>query len=106
MVSGTWSSTSGATPTTLTLKPDGTFTERGLPADAGETSTLNIPADGTGGWHIDALPGEARGVVFEFSPKVFMELLVERVGSTAVMYYDMGDPDAGVSGQYEFTKLR
>ncbi len=35
-----------------------------------------------------------------------MELLVERVGSTAVIYYDMGDPDAGVSGQYEFTKLR
>lgn len=49
MVSGTWSSRSGATPTTLTLKPDGTFTERGLPADGGETSTLNIPADGTGG---------------------------------------------------------
>jgi hypothetical protein len=35
-----------------------------------------------------------------------MELLVERLGSTVVMYYDKGDPDRSVSGQYQFTVIR
>lgn len=100
MMIGTWRSPSGAV---LTLRSDGTFASRGLSASAGESSTENIPAEGTGEWHVGPVPAEPAGVIFDFSPKVFMELLVERVGSSVVMYFDEGDPDEGVTGQYQFT---
>ncbi len=45
-------------------------------------------------------------MIFDFSPTVQMVLLVERYRSTVIMYYDKGDPDQGVTGQYQFTKLR
>lgn len=98
---GTWKSASGAV---LRLNPDGTFASQGLSARAGESSTLNIPPSGTGRWHVGPVPEEPPGVVFAFARNVQMELLVERVGPALVMYYDKGDPDEGVSGQYQFTK--
>ncbi|HET9898140.1 MAG TPA: hypothetical protein VFQ44_24690 [Streptosporangiaceae bacterium] len=100
-VIGTWKSPSGAV---LRLNPDGTFTARGLPASAGESSTLNIPPSGGGHWHVGPVPAEPPGVVFDFSRTVSMELLAERVGSAVVLYYDLGDPDEGSSGQYQFRK--
>jgi hypothetical protein len=103
MVIGTWSSASRAT---LTLNADGTFTARGLPANAGESSYGTVPSQGSGRWHVGPVPAEPPGVIFDFSPAVQMELLVEREGSALIMYYDKGDPDEGVSGQYQFTKLR
>lgn len=106
IMTGTWRSASGAV---LTLRPDGTFTERGLPTNAGEGSSLNIPAEGDGRWDVGP-KGVSAGVTFDFAPsfsmKVQMVLLVERVGSMVVMYYDQGDPDEGVSGQYQFTMVR
>jgi len=39
-------------------------------------------------------------VIFDFSPTVQMVLLVERYRSTVIVYYDKGDPDQGVTGQY------
>lgn len=51
--------------------------------------------------------GSLQGLVFSFSARVQMELLVERIGSSSVvMYYDKGDPDQGTTGQYQFTKTR
>lgn len=105
LVMGTWR---GATGAVLVLRPDGTFTERGLASDAGESSTLNIPASGSGRWSIGPQSGSA-GVTFDFAPsfslRVQMVLLVERVGSSVVMYYDKGDPDQGVTGQYQFARV-
>lgn len=43
-------------------------------------------------------------MVFDFSATVQMELLVESDGSSLIMYYDKGDPDQGVTGQYQFAK--
>jgi hypothetical protein len=105
MVIGTWRSSSGAV---LVLRPDGTFTARGVPGNAGESSTLNIPADGSGRWSVGPHSGSV-GVTFDYAPsfslRVQMVLLVERLGSSVVMYYDKGDPDQGVTGQYQFTKV-
>ncbi len=102
MVVGTWRNNSGAT---LTLRSDGAFTARGLPAHAGETSYGTVPHQGSGRWHLGPVPAEPPGVIFDFSPKVQMELLVERLGPAVVMYYHKGDPDEGVPGQYQFTKV-
>jgi hypothetical protein len=100
MMIGTWQSASGAV---ITLRPDGTFTARGLPANAGESAYGTVPS---GSWRVGPVHAEPSGVIFDFSPAVQMELLVERVSSRVSMYYDKGDPDEGVSGQYQFTKLR
>jgi hypothetical protein len=79
---------------------------RGLPANAGESSYGTVPSQGSGRWRVGPVPAEPSGVIFDFSPAVQMELLVERVSSRVSMYYDKGDPDEGVSGQYQFTKSR
>jgi hypothetical protein len=100
---GTWRSSSGAL---LILRPDGSFSARGLLPDAGESSYGTVPMECSGRWHVGPVPTEPPGVVFDFSPKVHMELLVDRLESTVVMYYDKGDPDEGVSGQYQFTIVR
>lgn len=79
MMVGAWRSSSGAV---TTLHPDGTFTERGLPSNAGVSSTLNIPADGSGMWRIGP-PGQPAGVTFDFVPSaepMVIVLLVERLG--------------------------
>jgi hypothetical protein len=102
MVIGTWRSATGAV---LLLRPDGTFTGRSLPADFGASPSA-VPSSGSGHWHVGPVPAEPAGVVFNFSKKLWVELLVERMGSMVVMYYDKGDPDEGVSGQYQFTKTQ
>lgn len=99
MIVGTWKRLSGAM---LRLKPDGTFAAQGLPPSVGESSTLNIPPSGQGRWHVGPVPAEPSGVVFDFSRTVQMGFLAERIGSTSVLVYDKGDPDEGVSGQYQF----
>jgi hypothetical protein len=103
MMIGTWRSSSGAL---LILQPDGSFSAPRLLPDAGEPSYGTVPIEGSGRWHVGPVSAEPPGVVFDFSLKVQMELLVERLESTVVMYYDKGDPDKGVSGQYQFSMVR
>jgi hypothetical protein len=102
MMIGTWRDPSGAT---LTLNSDGTFLARALPADAGESSYGEVPSQGSGRWRVGSVPAEPAGVIFNFSARVQMELLVERVGSKVIMYFDKGDPDEGTTGQDQFTKI-
>jgi hypothetical protein len=102
MMIGTWRSPSGAV---LTLKSNGIFTARALPADFGASPIGSMPSSGDGVWHIGPVPTEPPGVVFNFSKKLWVELFVEHVGSTVVMYFDKGDPDEGATGQYQFTRM-
>ncbi len=102
MVTGTWR---GATGAVLVLRPDGTFTARALPSDFGGTPGW-APAQGSGTWHLP--PARSLGsVVFDFAslPNTEFALGVERLGSSVVMYYNKGDPDQGVTGQYQFAKV-
>jgi len=105
MMIGTWRSSNGVV---LTLSADGTFTESGLPSNAGEASSLNIPSQGTGHWRVGPYPAEPVGVVLAFAPdpRVELELLVERDRSAVIMYYDKGDPDEGPPGQYQLIRTR
>ena len=102
-VIGTWQSHSGAV---LTLRPDGTFVAARLPADFGGFPAGALPRSGSGQWHVGPVPAEPPGVIFNFSKRLWVELLVERLGSAVVMYYDTSDPDEGASGQYQFMKVR
>jgi hypothetical protein len=103
MMIGTWRSASGAE---LTLRSDGTFTARSLPNDFGGFLS-GVPTHGSGVWHVTLTAPP--GVVFDFLSgvsKAEEELFVERYRSAVILYYDKGDPDQGVTGQYQFTKLR
>lgn len=105
---GTWTGPHGAT---LRLFPGGTFTARRLPPDIGDNSNGTTPAQGTGTWQVGALdpqPGlpaiYTTGVIFDFSNGSQAELQVEKAGSSLAMYYDLGDPDEGWTGQFRFMK--
>lgn len=56
---GSWRSPTGAV---LALRGDGTFTARGLPGNAGEAASLDIPSSGDGRWHVGSYQGEPAGV--------------------------------------------
>ena len=105
---GTWTGPHGAT---FRLSPDGTFTASRLPRDIGDTSSGTTPVQGTGTWQVGALdpqPGlpsiYTTGVIFDFSNGSQAELQVEKAGNSLAMYYDLGDPDEGWTGQFRFTK--
>ena len=105
MVSGTWEHKGGAV---LVLRGDGTFTGTRLPHFFGDWSGPT-PRAGTGTWYIGRLARDApRGVILNFSdlhPNIVDELLVEHCcGLPLTIYYDRGDPDQGISGQYQLTK--
>ena len=105
---GTWTGPHGAT---LRLSPDGTFTASRLPRDIGDTNSGTTPVQGTGTWQVGALdpqPGlpsiYTTGVIFDFSNGSQAELQVEKAGNSLAMYYDLGDPDEGWTGQFRFMK--
>jgi len=104
MVTGTWIHDGGAV---LILRKDGTFTGRALPALFGEIAAPTPPT-GTGTWHIGRIgPDSPTGVVLDFAghPGTEDELLVENCcGLPLTIYYDRGDPDEGVTGQYQLTR--
>ena len=79
---------------------------RSLPNDF-DGPLSGAPNQGSGAWHV-ALTPPPTSVVFDFSgfPHTEVALGVERDGSAVIMYYDKGYPDQGVTGQYQFTKLR
>ena len=90
----------------LVLRPDGTFTGNRLPGQFGDWSAGNIPGTGTGTWHIGRYdPGADPGLILDFAGSytgTVTELLVEHCcGLPLTIYYDKGDPDEGVSGQYQ-----
>lgn len=100
MMIGTWKSTAGAE---LTLRPDGTFTARSLPKTFGGFVSW-APTQGSGVWHVVLTPPS--GVALDFAGfKTEVELGLERAGSAVILYFDKGDPDQGVTGQYQFTKV-
>jgi len=100
---GKWVGTSGAV---LTLGPDGTFTARDLPANAGEWTSGLVPASGSGRWHVGRFdPSEPVGVILSFSDGTQAEFQLEHDGRSLAIFYDLGDPDEGWSGQYRFVKL-
>jgi hypothetical protein len=49
-------------------------------------------------------PDAPMGVIFDFSNGSQAELQLETDGSSLAMFYDLGDPDEGRSGQYRFVK--
>jgi hypothetical protein len=102
MMIGTWRSTHGAM---LTLSADGTFTESGLPSNAGEASAGTIPSQDTGTWSV-GLAGVTLSFASIGAGPAQVTMAVERQGSTVIMYYDKGDPDEGPSGQYQLIRTR
>lgn len=101
-VIGTWKSTQGAV---LTLNADGRFVAQALPSDFGAFPAGVVPTNASCDWHVGLVPAEPPGVVFNFSRTIQAELFVERDMSTLIMYYDRGDPDQGVTGQYQFRRV-
>ncbi len=101
-VTGVWKSSRGAM---LRLARDGTFTASGLPAGIGDWAVGVTPASGPGTWQVGQLePGTPPGVIFDFADGSQAELQLETDGSSLAMYYDLGDPDEGWSGQYRLVK--
>jgi hypothetical protein len=103
MLVGTWTHQGGAV---LVLRPDGTFAGNHLPGQFGDWGAGNIPATGTGTWHIGRFQSDADpGLILDFAVPytgTATELLVEHCcGLPPTIYYDKGDPDEGVSGQYQ-----
>jgi hypothetical protein len=97
-----WKGPHGAT---LALGRDSTFSASGLPVGLGEWSNGQTPATGSGTWHSGSLdPGSEQGVILDFSNGSQAELLLETDGPTLAMYYDLGDPDEGWSGQYRLVR--
>jgi hypothetical protein len=107
MVIGTWQHEGGAV---IVLRAEGTFTGHKLPHFFGHWAGPN-PRAGGDSWYIGRLESDApRGVVLVFSalhPQIMDELLVEHCcGLPVTIYYDLGDPDEGITGQYQLTRLR
>jgi hypothetical protein len=106
VLAGTWTHDRGAV---LVLRPDGTFAGEHLPSRFGDWSIGEIPATGTGTWHIGRFSADVEnGLVLDFAGPhagTVTELLVEHCcGSPMAVYYDKGDPDVGGSGQYQLVK--
>lgn len=118
-VTGTWVGNAGAT---LVLRPDGTFTARGLPSYAGQPDSPGMqlgrnPASGHGTWVIG--PGDFNGppesVIFTFVCAVHpsgcgnqvltFDLQAENPGPSGgpALFYYLGDPDDWAD-QYAFTR--
>jgi hypothetical protein len=106
MMTGTWAHKGGAV---LTLRRDGTFTGLNLPNNFGEASGPQ-PSYGSGTWHIGRLGDLPKGLVLTFTgltPPLTEQLLVENCcGMPVTIFYDLGDPDEGVTGQYQLTRQR
>jgi hypothetical protein len=99
---GIWTGPRGAT---LMLASEGAFTARHLPAGIGEWASGSTPVSGGGTWHIGRFgPDAPAGVILDFSDGSQAELQIETAGPALAMYYDLGDPDEGWSGQYRFVK--
>lgn len=105
-VTGTWFAARGAR---LVLRPDGTFTASGLPADNG---TGQMPSSGHGNWVIafDGSGSSAKSVIFTFACDppdracATFSLSAENHGPSGrpALFYYLGDPDA--DNQYAFTR--
>jgi len=99
---GVWKGNDGAT---LALAADGTFHARGLPAGIGDWVNGTTPSSGGGRWHVGRFDASTPlGVIFSFSNGSEAELQLEHDGSSLAMFYDLGDPDEGWSGQYRFVR--
>jgi len=99
---GVWKGAHGAT---LTLAADGTFTASGLPAGMGDWADGSTPVSGSGTWHVGRFdPSTPPGVVLGFANGSQCELQLEQDGPTLAMFYDLGDPDQGWSGQYRLAR--
>lgn len=107
MVTGTWVHNGGAV---LVLSKNGTFAGRDMPLFFGEESVGPTPRAGSGTWHVGHIVGDYPvGIVLDFAPpsRTQDELLVENCcGLPLTVYYDRGDPDEGISGQYQLTRRR
>jgi hypothetical protein len=106
MVTGTWVHKGGVV---LVLRKNGTFAGSGMPYFFGEIAGPT-PRAGTGTWHIGRVGSDApAGIVLDFeAPSLTQdELLVENCcGMPLTIYYDLGDPDEGITGQYQLTGQR
>jgi hypothetical protein len=105
MVVGRWIHKGGAV---LVLRGDGTFSAMNMPYRFGEWSG-STPSTGSGTWYVGRLMSDApRGIVLVFSlsyPVIMDELLVENCcGLPLTIFYDRGDPDEGITGQYQLTR--
>jgi hypothetical protein len=104
MVVGRWIHKGGAV---LVLRGDGTFSGMNMPYHFGEWSGPT-PSSGSGTWYVGRLGDAPRGIVLVFSdsqPVIMDELLVENCcGLPLTIFYDLGDPDAGITGQYQLTR--
>jgi hypothetical protein len=77
--------------------------QRDLPTGAGDWTSGPVPVSGGGTWHVGRFdPSTPAGVILSFSDGSQAELQLERDGSSLAMFYDLGDPDEGWSGQYRF----
>lgn len=102
-VVGAWK---GPRAAVLRFDRDGTFTATGLPAGIGDWSSGSTPVSGGGTWQVGR-PGAGvpPGVILDFSNGSQAGLQVETAGpSSLALYYDLGDPDEGWSGQYRFVR--
>lgn len=71
----------------------------------GDWSAGVTPSAGGGRWHVGRFDANtAVGVIFSFSNGSEAELQLEHDGSSLAMFYDLGDPDEGWSGQYRFVR--
>ena len=105
MVTGTWVHKGGAV---LILRKDGTFTGRGMPYLFGEFAEPT-PRAGTGTWHIGRIGDLPAGIILDFAPpsRTQDELLAENCcGMPLTIFYDLGDPDEDITGQYQLTRQR
>jgi hypothetical protein len=99
---GVWKASDGAT---LTLAADGTFRARDLPTGIGDWSAGITPSSGGGRWHVGRFDASTPvGAIFSFPNGSETELQVEHDGPSLAMFYDLGDPDEGWSGQYRFVR--
>lgn len=104
-VTGVWVHKGGAV---LVLRSNGTFSGSRLPHFFGDWSGPT-PRTGSGTWRIGRAESDAPpGVLLDFTsthPNITDELLVEDCcGLPLTIYYDRGDPDEGLSGQYQLAK--
>jgi hypothetical protein len=99
---GVWKGSGGAA---LTLAVDGTFQARNLPTGIGDWAAGITPSSGGGRWRVGRFDASTPvGVLFSFANGSEAELQLEHDGSSLAMFYDLGDPDAGWSGQYRFVR--
>lgn len=100
---GVWKGTHGAT---IALASDGTFTAAALPAaGVGDWRNGLTPVSGGGTWQVGRFGSSTpSGIMLDFANGSQAELQLESDGSTMALFYDLGDPDAGWSGQYRFVR--